>query len=173
MLAHVLKDDGSQVESARDGKEALDKYYGAAYDLIITDLNMPEVTGIELIKKIREQDDLVEFIIITGYASLESAVDAIKAGAFDYIIKPFKVEELKVAVRNVRDKIILKKRNKVLVEKLRSFYEEIDRYKYTKVTSYTEKIIKEIENLNRLRKEGLLKDEEFEKFKKRIFENIL
>jgi DNA-binding NtrC family response regulator len=173
MLAHVLKDDGTQVESARDGKEALDKYYGAAYDLIITDLNMPEVTGIELIKKIREQDDLVEFIIITGYASLESAVDAIKAGAFDYIIKPFKVEELKVAVRNVRDKIILKKRNKVLVEKLRSFYEEIDRYKYTKVTSYTEKIIKEIENLNRLRKEGLLKDEEFEKFKQRIFENIL
>jgi DNA-binding NtrC family response regulator len=173
MLAHVLKDDGSQVDTARDGKEALDKYYGAAYDLIITDLNMPEVTGIELIKKIREQDDLVEFIIITGYATLESAVDAIKAGAFDYIVKPFKVEELMVAVRNVKDKIILKKRNKVLVEKLRSFYEEIDRYKYTKVTSYTDKIIKEIENLNRLRKEGLLKDEEFEEFKRRIFENIL
>src|SRR5512136_2205567 len=79
MLAHVLKDDGNSVESAKDGKEALDRYYGAAYDLIITDLNMPEVTGIELIKKIREQDDLIEFIIITGYASLESAVEAIKA----------------------------------------------------------------------------------------------
>ena len=115
MLAHVLKDDGSQVDTARDGKEALDKYYGAAYDLIITDLNMPEVTGIELIKKIREQDDLVEFIIITGYACLESAVDAIKAGAFDYIVKPFKVEELMVAVRNVKDKIILKKRKYIII----------------------------------------------------------
>ena len=173
MLAHVLKDDGSQVDSAKDGKEALDKYYGAPYDLIITDLNMPEVTGTELIKKVREQDDFVEFIIITGYASLETAVDAIKAGAFDYIIKPFKVEELKVAVRNVRDKIVLKKKNKALMEKLRNFYEEIDRYKYTKITSYTEKIIKEIENLNRLRVDGLLKDEEFESFKKRIFEKIL
>jgi len=173
MLVHVLKDDQTHADSAKDGKEALDRYYNAPYDLIITDLNMPEVTGIELIKKIREQDDLVEFIIITGYASLESAVEAIKAGAFDYIVKPFKVEELKVAVRNVRDKVILKKKNKALMEKLRSFYEEIDRYKYTKVTSWTEKIIKEIENLNRLRKEGLLRDDEFENFKKRIFEKIV
>ncbi len=173
MLVHVLKDEETHADPAKDGKEALDRYYNAPYDLIITDLNMPELTGIELIKKIREQDDLVEFIIITGYASLESAVEAIKAGAFDYIIKPFKVEELKVAVRNVRDKVALKKKNKTLMEKLRSFYEEIDRYKYTKVTSWTEKIIKEIENLNRLRKEGLLKDDEFENFKKRIFEKIL
>ena len=173
MLVHVLKDDGNVVESAKDGKEALEKYYGGAYDLIVTDLNMPEMTGIELIKRIREMDELVEFIIITAYASLETAIEAIKAGAYDYIIKPFKLEELKVAVRNVGDKISLKKKNKVLMEKLRGFYEEIDRYKYTKVTSYTEKIIKEIENLNRLKKEGLLKNEEFDDFKKRIFEKIL
>ena len=173
MLVHVLKEDGTRVDSAKDGKEALDRYYSVPYDLIITDLNMPEVTGIELIKRIREKDELVEFIIITGYASLESAIEAIKAGAFDYIIKPFKVEELMVAVRNVRDKVLLKKRNTALVEKLRGFYEEIDRYKYTKVTSWTEKIINEIENLNRLRREGLLKDDEFENFKKRIFEKIV
>jgi DNA-binding NtrC family response regulator len=173
MLVHVLREDGTHVESAKDGREALDKYYSAPYDLIVTDLNMPEVTGIEMIKKIREQDDLVEFIIITGYASLESAVEAIKAGAFDYIIKPFKVEELMVAVRNVKDKVLLTKKNRALMEKLRSFYEEIDRYKHTKVTSWTEKIINEIENLNRLRKEGLLKDDEFENFKKRIFEKIV
>jgi len=173
MLVHVLKDDGNVVESARDGKEAMEKYYSGAYDLIITDLNMPEMTGIELIKRIREMDELVEFIIITAYASLETAIEAIKAGAYDYIIKPFKLEELKVAVRNVGDKISLKKKNKVLMEKLRGFYEEIDRYKYTKVTSYTEKIIKEIENLNRLKKEGLLRDEEFDDFKNRISEKIL
>lgn len=173
MLVHVLKDDGSVVESARDGKEALEKYYSSAYDLIITDLNMPEMTGIELIKKIREMDEVVEFIIITAYASLETAVEAIKAGAYDYIIKPFKLEELKVVVRNVGDKISLQKKNKVLVEKLKGFYEEIDRYKYTRITSYTEKIIKEIENLNRLKKEGILRDEEFDNVKKRIFEKIL
>jgi hypothetical protein len=67
----------------------------------------------------------------------------------------------------------LKKKNKALVEKLEGFYEEIDRYKYTKVTSYTDKLIKEIENLSRLKKEGILKDEEFDSVKKRIFEKIL
>jgi len=99
-------------------------------------------------------------------------VEAIKAGAFDYIVKPFKVEEIRVAVRNVRDKVFLTKKNRALMEKLTSFYEEIDRYKYAKATSWTEKIINEIENLNRLRKEGLLRDDEFENFKKRIFEKI-
>ena len=172
MLVHVLKEDGTCVDSAKDGEEALDRYCSTPYDLIITDLNMPGVTGIEMIRKIREQDDLVEFIIITGYASLESAVEAIKAGAFDYIVKPFKVEEIRVAVRNVRDKVFLTKKNRALMEKLTSFYEEIDRYKYAKATSWTEKIINEIENLNRLRKEGLLRDDEFENFKKRIFEKI-
>jgi DNA-binding NtrC family response regulator len=173
MLVHVLKDDGTRVDSAKDGKEALEKYCNSSYDLIITDLNMPEVTGIDLMKKIREQNDLLEFIIITGYASLESAVEAIKAGAFDYIVKPFKVEELKVAVKNVREKVILTKTNKRLMEKLRSFYDEIDRYNYTKVTSWTQKISKEIESLNGLRKEGLLRDDEFENLRKRILEEIL
>jgi DNA-binding NtrC family response regulator len=173
MLVHVLKDDDTHVDSAKDGKEALERHCSAPYDLIITDLNMPQMGGAELIKTVRQQDDLVEFIIITGYASVESAVEAIKAGAFDYIIKPFKMEELKVAVRNVREKVILKKKNKALMEKLGSFYEEIDRYKYTKLTSWTEKIIKEIENLSMLRKEGLLRDDEFENFRKRIFEKIL
>jgi hypothetical protein len=59
------------------------------------------------------------------------------------------------------------------MEKLRSFYEEIDRYEHTKVTSLTEKITNEIENLNRLRRDGLLKDDEFENVKKRIFEKIV
>ncbi len=172
MLVHVLKEDGTHVDAANNGREALEKYHEAPYDLIITDLNMPELPGIELVKKIREQNDLVEFIIITGYASLESAVEAIKAGAFDYIVKPFKVDELKVAVRNVQDKIFLKKKNRALAEKLQSFYEEIDRYKYTKVTSRTEKIITEIENLSRMKREGVLRDDEFESFKKRILENI-
>ncbi len=173
MLVHVLKEDGTRVDAAKDGKDALEKYHSAHYDLIITDLNMPEVSGIELIKKIREHDEAVEFIIITGYASLESAVEAIKAGAFDYIIKPFKVDELQVAVRNVKDKVFLKKKNEALMEKLRSFYDEIDRYKYTKVTSWTEKIVTEIDNLNRLRREGLLRDDEFDNFRKKIFEKIV
>jgi DNA-binding NtrC family response regulator len=173
MLVHVLRDEADVLESAANGQEAIEKHMAAPYDLIVTDLNMPMLSGIELIKKVRKQDDRVEFIIMTAYASLETAIEAIKAGAFDYILKPFKIEELKVAVRNVRDKIALKRNNSILIEKLRSFYDEVDRYKCNKVTNYAEKVVKEIENLSRLRKEGLLRDEEFDDVKKRIFEKIV
>lgn len=173
MLVHVLRDEADVLESAANGQEAVEKHTAAPFDLIVTDLNMPMLSGIELIRKVREHDDLVEFIIMTAYASLETATEAIKAGAFDYILKPFKIEELKVAVRNVRDKVALKRNNTLLIEKLRSFYDEVDRYKCNKVMNYAEKVVKEIENLSRLRKEGLLRDEEFDDVKKRIFEKIV
>ena len=173
MLVHVLRDEADVLESAANGQEAVEKHTAAPFDLIVTDLNMPMLSGIELIRKVREHDDLVEFIIMTAYASLETAIEAIKAGAFDYILKPFKIEELKVAVRNVRDKVALKRNNTLLIEKLRSFYDEVDRYKCNKVMNYAEKVVKEIENLSRLRKEGLLRDEEFDDVKKRIFEKIV
>lgn len=173
MLVHVLSDEADVLESAANGQEAVEKHTAVPFDLIVTDLNMPMLSGIELIKKVREHDDLVEFIIMTAYASLETAIEAIKAGAYDYILKPFKIEELKVAVRNVRDKIALKRNNTLLIKRLSSFYDEVDRYKCNKVMNYAEKVVKEIENLSRLRKEGLLRDEEFDDVKKRIFETIV
>ncbi len=72
---------------------------------------------------------MTEFIIITGYASLDNAIEAVKAGAFDYILKPFRIEELGVVIKNAQDKIMLKKANKYLMDKLRSFYSEVSRYK--------------------------------------------
>ncbi|MBA4416593.1 MAG: hypothetical protein C0392_01590 [Syntrophus sp. (in: bacteria)] len=162
ILGEYLKDEGDSVEGANNGKEALAKYNKNPYDLIITDLNMPELTGIELIKEIvKKQDNTTEFIIITGYASLDTAIEAIKVGAFDYIVKPFRMEELRVVVKNVKDKIMLKKVNAQLFKKLASFYEELERYKKqnnAKVEQNepagndTEKIINEIIKLGKLRK---------------------
>ncbi len=87
------------------------------------------MTGMELIKAISKEESSTEFIIITGYASLDTAIEAVKAGAFDYIVKPFRIEELRVVIKNARDKIMLKKANKQLFDKLRSFYFEISRYR--------------------------------------------
>ena len=129
VLEEYLKEEGYFAEGAGDGKEALTKYGQKPYDLIITDLNMPGMTGIELIKEIAKEENTTEFIIITGYASLDSAIEAVKAGAFDYLVKPFRIEELKVVIKNVMDKIILKKANKQLFDKLKSFYFEISRYR--------------------------------------------
>jgi len=173
ILEEYLKGEGDSVEGAKNGKEALEKYRENQYDLIITDLNMPEVSGMEFMKTIRQENDITEFVIITGYASMDSAVDAVKIGAFDYIVKPFRMEELKVVVKNVRDKVRLKKLNAQLYETLKSFYSEIERYRRkSEVTtsnkeskeevfesiSDTEKIVNEIKNFEKLRKGRLFID---------------
>jgi DNA-binding NtrC family response regulator len=129
ILEEYLREEGYDAQGAGDGKEALEKHGETPFDLIITDLNMPGMTGIELIKELVREGSTTEFIIITGYASLDTAIEAVKAGAFDYIVKPFRIEELKVVIKNARDKIVLKKANKQLFDKLKSFYFEVSRYR--------------------------------------------
>lgn len=167
ILEEYLGSEGDNVEGAGNGKEALEKYRNNYYDLIITDLNMPGLPGMELIKTIRKESDITEFVIITGYASIDSAVDAIKAGAFDYIVKPFRMEELKVVVKNVREKVRLKKLNAQLYDALKNFNDEIDKYRHQsggcviedepkevifQSISSAEKIVKEIKNFEKVRK---------------------
>jgi DNA-binding NtrC family response regulator len=134
---------------------------------------MPELAGMELIKTVQQENEITEFVIITGYASMDSAVEAIKIGAFDYIVKPFRMEELKIVVKNVREKVRLKKLNTQLLDTLKNFYEEIERYRQKnkddtineepeeavlESISDTEKIVKEIKNFEKLKKGRLLID---------------
>ncbi len=128
ILQEYLQEEGYLAQGAENGKEALAKYAETPFDLIITDLNMPGMTGIELIKTIAKDENATECIIITGYASLDSAIESVKAGAFDYLVKPFRIEELKVVIKNAQDKIALKKANRQLLDKLKSFYFEVSRY---------------------------------------------
>jgi len=173
ILEEYLRGEGDHVEGADNGKEALEKYRENYYDLIVTDLNMPELAGMELIKIIQQENEITEFVIITGYASMDSAVEAIKIGAFDYIVKPFRMEELKVVVKNVREKVRLKKLNTQLFDTLKSFYGEIERYRKNSEgdtvqnepeetvfasISDTERIVKEIKNFEKLKKGRLLID---------------
>jgi DNA-binding NtrC family response regulator len=173
ILEEYLRGEGDNVEGANNGKEALERYRDNYYDLIITDLNMPELAGMELIKTVQQENEITEFVIITGYASMDSAVEAIKIGAFDYIVKPFRMEELKIVVKNVREKVRLKKLNTQLLDTLKNFYDEIERYRQKskddtindepeeavlESISDTEKIIKEIKNFEKLKKGRLLID---------------
>ncbi|HEY3278775.1 MAG TPA: response regulator [Syntrophorhabdaceae bacterium] len=129
ILGEYLQGEGDFLEGAGNGKEALAMYGKRPYDLIITDLNMPLMSGMDLLKGIAKYGSTTECIIITGYASLDTAIEAVKLGAFDYIVKPFRMEELRVVVKNARDKIMLKKVNARLFEKLSYFYEELEKYK--------------------------------------------
>ena len=87
---------------------------------------MPGADGIEVLRVAKEVDENVHVILVTGFASLETAMEAIKKGAYDYITKPFKLEEIKVAVQNVCEKIQLVRKNQELVDSLTQAYDDIE-----------------------------------------------
>jgi len=90
----ILIPEGYCVESVSTGQEAFGKLRESSYDLVITDLKMPGISGMEALKKIKHDDPDIGIIMITGYASVETAVEAMKLGALDYLPKPFTPDEL-------------------------------------------------------------------------------
>lgn len=98
MLSIVLKKDGYQVEAIENPVLALKKLKKQRFDLIISDIKMPEISGIELLRRVKSIDSEIPVIMITGFASTNDAVEAMKLGAEDYIIKPFNLDELKIII---------------------------------------------------------------------------
>jgi len=98
VLGDLLTSEGYAVERSFGGEEALDKHASHRYDLILLDLLMPGMNGIDVLKKLKKIDPHSIIIIITAYASVESAISAMKIGAFDYVQKPFKHEELLLTI---------------------------------------------------------------------------
>ncbi len=110
VLSNFLSDLGYDVVVATDGQDALNKFHKGEYDLIVSDLLMPSIDGLELLKRIREIDKDVIFLMITGYPSIETAVEAIKKGAYDYITKPFHMEDVKLRIERAFEKKSLRER---------------------------------------------------------------
>jgi two-component system, NtrC family, response regulator HydG len=104
-LRGVLEHAGLEVDEAVDGAEALEKFAADRYDLVISDLRMPRVDGLELLRRIREQKANTTFVMITGEGSERLAVEAMKLGAYDYLKKPFENDELTAVVRRATDSV--------------------------------------------------------------------
>jgi DNA-binding NtrC family response regulator len=101
-LAMILREEGHSVIEAPNGKEALARFLNSEFDLVITDLKMPGMSGLELMQEGKKNRPDVHWIIVTAYGSIGSAVEAVKAGASDYLTKPFKnPEELRHVIRRV------------------------------------------------------------------------
>ncbi len=98
VLGQLLTSEGYEVELSSSGEEGLAKFEGRAFDLVLLDLLMPGLKGIEVLQALRRIDPQAMVIIITAYASVESAIEAMKEGAFDYVQKPFKHEELLLTI---------------------------------------------------------------------------
>lgn len=126
LLAKTLSLDGFQVDTAADGMEAIELLDRHRYAVILTDLMMPRAGGLEVLRAARRADPDVAVILITGYASLDSALAAIKEGAYDYITKPFQLEEIRLTVSNALERRRLVDENKSLLESLEKAYRQID-----------------------------------------------
>jgi DNA-binding NtrC family response regulator len=104
-LGKLLEDDGYAVLSAENGEQALEILQQSHIDLVLTDMRMPGMDGIELLKKIRERHGDLGVIILTGYGQIESYIEAMNFGAIEYVSKPFKVNELKFIVNKVLNSV--------------------------------------------------------------------
>ncbi len=107
-LAEYLNEFGYQVDCAANGQEAIQKYKNGHFDVVLSDLSMSPMNGLELLGEIRKMDSDVVFIMMTGYPSLNSAMEAMKMGAADYITKPFNVDEIRLKI----DRVIVNRRLK-------------------------------------------------------------
>lgn len=122
-LKRVFTKEGYSVDLAGDAETGLEIIENNSYDLIITDIILPGINGIELLKRIKERDPDQIVIIITAYASLETAVEALRAGAYDYVIKPVIHEEIKQIVRNALRERTLRRENIQLKRELERHYD--------------------------------------------------
>ncbi len=93
-----------EVEAATDGEEALKKFTREEFDLVISDRVMPKMDGLALLKEIKARDPRAIFLMITGYPTIETTVEAMKAGAFDYLPKPFHLEDVSLRVERAMEK---------------------------------------------------------------------
>ncbi len=125
LLKILLTKEGYEADTASGGLEALKKLENTFYHLIISDIRMPDLSGLELLKLIQEKSPRSMVILITAYASNDTAIEGMKHGAYDYISKPFNIEEIKIVVKNALEHQLLKEENLRLKQKLSDSHEDL------------------------------------------------
>jgi DNA-binding NtrC family response regulator len=119
LYTNVLSREGYDLTLAKTGAEAITQINGKTFDLIILDLELPDVYGMDILKRVRERADLIPVVIITGHPSLDSSIAAIRDGrVYEYLVKPFGHQQLSIAIKHVIDKARLAAENQRLLKKL-------------------------------------------------------
>lgn len=124
-LSEILSYEGYKIDEAGDGEEGLKKFKEKSYDVVLCDIKMPKLDGIEFLDKAREANPDVPVIMISGHGTIETAVEAVKKGAYDYIAKPPDLNRLLITIRNAMDKTNLVAETKVLKRKVSKVEEMI------------------------------------------------
>lgn len=118
----MLKKEGYDVTCVEDGQQAIDALKKKSFDMVISDLQMPNVTGIELLKYVKDNHSGILFMLITAFGTTETAVEAMKLGAYDYITKPFKLDEVRINIANALRSQNLETENRSLKRELTKEY---------------------------------------------------
>lgn len=143
-LHRVFADEGYAVDSVGDGESAIKLYDEGLYDVVVTDIILPGIDGIELLRRIKERSHEQCVIIMTAFASLDTAVKALKAGAYDYLIKPLMYEEIKQSVRNALREKALRTENVILKKEIER------RYDFGKIIGESPEIQELIEDVRKI-----------------------
>jgi len=122
VLRTLLRKHGYEVETAASGEEALALVDRFGPDFVITDVKMPKMGGMDLLATLKAKGDLTTVIVMSAYGNLDLAIEAIKAGAYDYVHKPFKPDEIVFTLRKAEERELLRRENRVLREEIRREY---------------------------------------------------
>jgi two-component system, NtrC family, response regulator AtoC len=123
VLRTLLRRHGYEVETAQSGEEALALVDRFGPDFVITDVKMPKMGGMDLLATLKAKGELTTVIVMSAYGNLDLAIEAIKAGAYDYVHKPFKPDEIVLALRKAEERELLRRENRALREEIRKEYQ--------------------------------------------------
>jgi two-component system response regulator HydG len=126
MLQTLLSGWGYTIFEADDGTSAIDQVHGQPFDLILMDIRMIKISGLEALTAIRAYNPAIPIVLMTAYASVETAVEALKSGAYDYLPKPLNFDELKITIERAMDHSGLKEENRLLRESLDTQFDSQD-----------------------------------------------
>jgi len=145
-ICEILEQKGYDVSAVSDGAQAIAAFDESDFDLVVTDIMMPNATGFDLLRHVRESDKEIAVIIMTGYGTTDKAVEAMHLGAFDFISKPCKPDLIVMTVSRALSWMKLKKENVLLKDKLK------DRYDYGKMIGYSDSIRHVFETIKKVAK---------------------
>ncbi|HHI02952.1 MAG TPA: sigma-54-dependent Fis family transcriptional regulator, partial [candidate division Zixibacteria bacterium] len=118
VIQYKLEQEGYEVSTVNDGEKALDELKSGQFDLVLSDIKMPKLTGVQLLEQVKKIQPSLEVILMTAFADVSQAVRAVKLGAFDYLTKPFEDDQLLIAIEKALKYKKLEDENKALKEKL-------------------------------------------------------
>jgi len=187
LIEQILKEEGLTIKRFNNAEDLQAQLSKLSFDIVISDLVLPGISGLDLLDDIHKRGLDIPFVLITGYASLDSAIAAVNRGAFYYIKKPFNIEEIRFVIKRLRqshEHLDEVKQLKDQVEKLQAKLEtELKETLQaipmaTPVTPFqgrydVNKVFSAIEYLGRLKTDGLISDQEFGNYKERILKRII